>query len=103
MTPEEFSSALAKIADQTVTSNFESIKEHLLDGVLSTDTRDELIGKMLANAIRLSVNLSVSATMSALIQMEIVDLSEYRSGQTAPQLTLLRFDRPSPDSPEKSE
>ena len=29
MTPEEFSSALAKIADQTVTSNFESIKEHL--------------------------------------------------------------------------
>ena len=64
MTPEEFSSALAKIADQTVTSNFESIKEHLLDGVLSTDSRDELIGKMLANAIRLSVNLSVSATMS---------------------------------------
>ena len=40
MTPEEFSSALAKIADQTVTSNFESIKEHLLDGVLSTDSRD---------------------------------------------------------------
>lgn len=103
MTPEEFSSALAKISDQTVTSNFESIKEHLLDGVLSTDSRDELIGKMLANAIRLSVNLSVSATMSALIQMEIVDLSEYRSGQTVPQLTLLTFDRPSPDQPEKSE
>lgn len=92
MTVPELSAACGQIAEKVLDDNIQTITDHIMDSVDPEDDRDVIYGKMISNAIRLSVQISVGATVSVLLEMGIIDPDKYSVMPQAPRLTLLKFD-----------
>lgn len=90
MTKQDMEQLVRKSIADTLKNNTAAMVERMTKTIDDSDNTNARIGKMTANSISISVELSVLMTLEVLEKLGILDYSNYESLPEKPELKILK-------------